>query len=432
MTIVESKGGVPYILRETFDLVGRKIRLGVTPKWFCVRAKEFPCKIYFSEDDYNDDVNYVGVNPPSEESPNGEYIGSYDYKDLWIKGFNGSSEVELVATSAVSDLYLGEFSAGSVLVIPTSTIVTTKVGTFSSTWRGAGTLYFDPGDGGAIEPLVLTAGGVNWDHEYLLAGNKTIKITGDLNGVTYLSAPSNNVTNGLSEIISGLTNLVNLYLHYNSITGDISAVSGLTNLVSLFLYNNSITGDISAVSGLTNLVSLYLLNNSTTGDISAVSGLTNLVNLFLSNNSITGDISAVSGLTNLVSLFLSNNSITGDISAVSGLTNLVNLYLLNNSTTGDISAVSGLTNLVNLYLLNNSTTFIYVQFPAWSGSTYDLSSTVSTSQEVGDLIRAAANGGMNNCIYKLDGTNPAPPDTSEVNDAISTLAGNGVTLYVNT
>jgi hypothetical protein len=340
MTIVESKGGVPYILRETFDLVGRKIRLGVTPKWFCVRAKEFPCKIYFSEDDYNDDVNYVGVNPPSEESPNGEYIGSYDYKDLWIKGFNGSSEVELVATSAVSDLYLGEFSAGSVLVIPTLTIVTTKVGTFSSTWKGAGTLYFDPGDGGAVEPLVLTTGGVTWDHEYLLAGNKTIKITGDLNGVTSLLASGQDIVNSLNYIVPSLTSIVTLSLHYNSLTGDISAVSGLTNLVALYLHGNSLTGDISAVSGLTNLVALYLFNNSLT--------------------------------------------------------------------------------------------FTYAQFPSWSGSMYDLRSTVSTQQEVGDLIRAAANGGMNNCIYQLDGTNPSPPDTSEVNDAISTLTGNGVTLYVST
>ena len=362
MTIVESRGGVPYILRETFDLTGRKIRLGVIPKWFCIRVKEFPCKIYFSEDDYNNDVNYVGVNPPSEETPNGEYIGSHDGKDLWIKGFNGSSEVELVATSAVSDLYLGEFSAGSIL-IPTATIVTTKVGTFSSTWQGSGTLYFDPGDGGPIEPLVLTAGGVNWDHEYLSAGSKTIKITGDLDGVTYLMAMSNNIINYLDSIISGLTNLIILDLRINSIYGSLSAVSKLTNLVSLYM---------------------------------------------------------------------SSNSLNEGMAALSGLHNLVNLSLYNNSLIDDIATLSGLSNLVQLYLFGNTLYFNYEQFPAWSGSVYDLRSCVSTSQEVGNLIRAAANGGMNNCIYKLDGENPAPPDTQEVTDAIATLAGNEVTLYVST
>jgi hypothetical protein len=221
-----------------------------------------------------------------------------------------------------------------------ATIVTTKVGMFSSTWKGSGTLYFNPGDGGPIEPLVLTTGGVNWDHAYPSAGSKTIKITGDLGGVTYLAATNQNIVNKLSYI-----------------------VADLTSLVTLSIYNNSLTGDISAIAGLTNLV---------------------------------------------------------------------NLYISGSSLTGDISAIAGLTNLVNLYLYNISSTFTYAQFPAWSGNTYDLRSTVSTSQEVGDLIRAAANGGMNNCIYKLDGTNPAPPSTQEVTDAIAMLAGNGVTLYVST
>jgi hypothetical protein len=409
MTIVGSKGGVPYILRETFDLVGRKIRLGVTPKWFCVRVKEFPCKIYFSEDDYNDDVNYVGVNPPSEEAPNGEYIGSHDGKDLWIKGFSGSSEVELVATSAISDLYLGEFSGGSVLVIPTSTIVTTKVGTFSSTWKGAGTLYFDPGDGGAVEPLVLTTGGVNWDHEYLLAGNKAIKITGDLVGVTSLAVSGQGILNPLNEIVRSLTSLTYILAPNNSLTGDIASLSGLTSLTSLSLHDNLLTGDIASLSGLTSLTLLYV-----------------------SNNSLTGDIASLSGMTLLTYLSLAGNSLTGDIASLSGLTSLGFLSLYNSSLIGDISSLAGLSLLTYLLLYGNGLTFTYVQFPAWSGNQYYLQSTVSTQQEVGDLIRAAANGGMNNCIYKLDGTNPVPPDTSEVNDAISTLAGNGVTLYVST
>jgi Leucine-rich repeat (LRR) protein len=245
----------------------------------------------------------------------------------------------------------------------TSTIVTTKVGTFSSTWKGSGILYFDPVDGGPIEPLVLTADGVAWNHEYLSVGSKTIKIIGDLSGVTYLYAISNGIVNDLGSIVSGLTNLVNLYLRLNSISGDISAVSGLTSLVNLDLHSNSISGDISAVSGLTSLV---------------------------------------------------------------------NLYLHYNSISGDISAVSGLTSLVNLYLYYNSLSFTYTQFPPWDGSTYDLRFCVSTSEEVGDLILAAANGGMNNCIYKLDGTNPAPPSTQEITDGIATLVGNGVTLYVST
>ena len=223
-----------------------------------------------------------------------------------------------------------------------ATIVTTKVGTFSSTWKGSGTLYFDPGDGGPIEPLVLTptGSGVAWNRAYPSVGSKIIKITGDLSGVTYLYAVSDNVINDLGSIVSRLINLTYLNLYNNSISSDISAVSGLTNLNYLLLYANSMVGDISAVSGLTNLTYLSLHSNTFS--------------------------------------------------------------------------------------------FTYTSFPAWSGDTYDLRSCVSTAQEVGDLILAAANGGMNNCIYKLDGTNPVPPDTQEIIDAIAILLGNGVDLYVST
>jgi Leucine-rich repeat (LRR) protein len=222
----------------------------------------------------------------------------------------------------------------------TSTIVTTKVGTFSSTWKGSGTLYFDPGDGGAVEPLVLTAGGVTWNHEYLLAGNKTINITGDLDGATTITLSGNSIINSLNDVVTKFTS------------------------VSL--------------------------------------------------------------------LYLSNNYITGDFFSLSGLNSLYYLSIVNNSLTCDLSSLATLTVINYLYVYGNSLTFTYTQFPPWSGNIYDLHSTVSTSQEVGDLIRAAANGGMNNCIYKLDGTNPAPPSTQEVLDGIDTLAGNGVTLYVST
>ena len=246
-----------------------------------------------------------------------------------------SNRIPNLIDNATSSSYWNLIGSAS-----TATIVTTKVGTFSSTWKGSGTLYIDPGDGGPVEPLVLTASFVAWNHDYPAAGSKTIRITGDLSGVTYLSAQNNSITNSLREIVFGMFNLGTLYLFNNLISSDISEISGLSNLIILNIRTNSIFGDISAVSGLSNLTTLTIYSNTLS--------------------------------------------------------------------------------------------FTYTQFPAWSGDTYDLRSCVSTAQEVGDLILAAANGGMNNCIYKLDGTNPVPPSTQEVTDAIAILLGNGVDLYVNT
>jgi hypothetical protein len=248
----------------------------------------------------------------------------------------------------------------------TATIVTTKVGTFSSTWKGSGTLYFDPGDGGAVEPLVLTSGGVAWNHEYLSAGSKTIIITGYLGGVTYLSAPANQIVSNLNDIVKNFS---------------------AEKLVQLSLYSNSIIGNIDCIKRFTKLIVLQIS---------------------------------------------SNYDLQGSISAISSMIYLLTANLHSCSFNDDLNALTGLSYLSMLTIYNNNLSFTYTQFPPWSGSTYDFHSTVSTQQEVGDLIRAAANGGMNNCIYKLDGTNPAPPSTQEVTDAIATLAGNGVTLYVNT
>ena len=197
-----------------------------------------------------------------------------------------------------------------------ATIVTTKIGTFSSTWKGSGTLYFDPGDGGPIEPLVLTADGVNWDHEYLLAGSKTIKITGDLLLATSMYIRQQGVVNNIEDIVFNFKNLTSLSLHLNSITGDIAAISKLK--------------------------------------------------------------------------------------------------------------------LDFCVLRSNNLNFSCAEFETWDGTFYYFDSTLSTSEEIGNLLIALANSGMNNCILYLDGTNPAPPSTQDVIDGISTLIGNGVTLYVNT
>ena len=193
------------------------------------------------------------------------------------------------------------------------TIVTTKVGTFSSTWKGSGTLYFDPGDGGPIEPLVLTTDGVNWDHEYLSADSKTIIITGDILGVTYISAGSNAIA------------------------------------------------DIE-------------------------------IDKFVSINIIA----------------LSINDLTFDCSILKNL---------------DLSYIK---------LKNNSLTFSYSVFKVWTGSTFNFQSCFSSSSDVANAIISLANSGMHDCSLLLDGSNPAPPSTQEVIDGISTLAGNGVTLYVST
>ena len=94
-------------------------------------------------------------------------------------------------------------------------------------------------------------------------------------------------SSNISSVLSGLTDLMHLFLNGTSIT-DIGVLSGLTSLEWLQLDNNSIS-DISPLGGLTQLV-LLQLNDNSISDISGLSRLTHLRELQLNNNPDFSDI----------------------------------------------------------------------------------------------------------------------------------------------
>ena len=143
----------------------------------------------------------------------------------------------------------------------TATIVTTKVGTFSSMWYGSGTLYFDPGDGGAVEPLVLTTGGVAWNHSYLSAGSKTIRITGDLGGITRIDCDSNNVTDVSLDYLD-INNCIFLFFQDNNLT-TLDKFARFVNLNNCYFYDNDIVDIKAFAESIGNYTSfrLYLYGN---------------------------------------------------------------------------------------------------------------------------------------------------------------------------
>ena len=169
--------------------------------------------------------------------------------------------------------------------------------------------------------------------------------------------------NGLHEIpfqIWNLTNLKNLGFSIINLPKDEipEGISGLNNLISLFIGSSQFTGEIPAwIGNLTDLTILQIYNNELTGEIpSEIGQLTNLRNLQLSINQLTGEIPPEIGeLTNLSSLVLSNNQISGGIpSWLGNLTSLTNINLRNNQLTGEIpSEIGQLTNLTQLWLRNN-------------------------------------------------------------------------------
>lgn len=97
MSIVETRGGYPHILNETFDTTGRKHLLRGFSKWICIRCSAYPCRVYFTEEDYTSDVSYIEIPVPSASTPYGEWKGPIETNAVWIKGVGGSSVVDFVA-----------------------------------------------------------------------------------------------------------------------------------------------------------------------------------------------------------------------------------------------------------------------------------------------------------------------------------------------
>ena len=268
--------------------------------------------------------------------------------------------------------------------VPTLFLSTTKSGLFTSTWKGAGTLVFDWGDGSAPESFVLTSSGVVCSHTYPDATEKPITITGDLLGVTYLSAPS-----------SGLTN-------------DISEIAKLRSLTYLSSYNTGVTGNISSLTGMS-LTYLFLATTGVTGDISALTGMS-LTNLYLYNTGVTGDISALTGMS-LTNLNLFNTGVTGDISALTGMS-LTNLHLFNTGVTGDISALTGMS-LTYLHLGDTGVGCDGTPFTALTGCNIQIQNCNWSSTEVDAYLIAAAAAGHNGCSINIGGNNAARTSASD-------------------
>ncbi|KAL3698890.1 hypothetical protein R1sor_012966 [Riccia sorocarpa] len=158
----------------------------------------------------------------------------------------------------------------------------------------------------------------------------------------------------------GNTNLTELYLAKNSLTGSLPPELGkLKRLWLLDVSNNALTGAIpSQLMFLPNLRQLQLYNNGLIGPIPQELGnLTSLEEIDLSANELSGSIpDGISQLHNLRLVHFFSNCFNGSIpDGVASLASLRELQLFMNSFTGEIPPNLGrLSRLVSLDLSSNS------------------------------------------------------------------------------
>ena len=230
-------------------------------------------------------------------------------------------------------------------------------------------------------------------HDLLVQDNH---LTGPIPALTGLSNlfQFNASSNQLSGAIPALTGLVNLWafdVSSNQLAGSIPPFTGLVNLTVFQAYNNQLSGSIPQLAGLTNLSAVTLSSNQLTGSIPALAGLANLTVLNVAQNALTGQIPPLTGLPFLVSFDASSNQLTGSIPALAGLGNLSAFFVQSNQLSGSIPALTGLPSLALFHIGSNGLTGV---IPALSGAPGLIEFSVASNQLTGPIPALGALTGL--------------------------------------
>ena len=167
------------------------------------------------------------------------------------------------------------------------------------------------------------------------------------------------LTGEIPTWLNGMTNMEELWLWGNSLTGTVPNLSGMTSLDKLKLANNNLTGGVPQASTLPpNMTWLIIDRNPFRGTIPNLSSLSRLRLLWLHSNELTGSVPAGNNYpASLDDLNLRDNMLTGTIPDLSNLDNLTRLRLHNNSLSGEVPAtLGGLDSLKQLWLHNEDAT----------------------------------------------------------------------------
>ncbi|XP_076932892.1 putative LRR receptor-like serine/threonine-protein kinase At4g30520 [Bidens hawaiensis] len=152
-----------------------------------------------------------------------------------------------------------------------------------------------------VEALIMIRSGLNdphgvlgnWDEDSVDPCSWAMITCSPDNLVTGLGAPSQGLSGMLSGVIANLTNLHQVLLQNNNISGEIPVGIGhLPKLQTLDLSNNELTGHVpESLSLLNSLQYLRLNNNSLSGTIPlSLASVPQLALLDLSNNNLSGPV----------------------------------------------------------------------------------------------------------------------------------------------
>jgi len=101
MSVLTARGGFPHVFNATIDTTGRAVRPKKETNFLQVQTATNPVKLYFTEADFNNGVNFITVPVPALqditiwEGP--VELGSDDQGPvMWMQGDGGNAVVQAV------------------------------------------------------------------------------------------------------------------------------------------------------------------------------------------------------------------------------------------------------------------------------------------------------------------------------------------------
>jgi len=96
MSLLQARGGIPHVFRDTIDTTGRKHKLPFYTSAMVARNQgSFPVRMYFTEADFTANENFVVLPVPAATDPHGEWVGPVEIENLWFRGIGGSAAIEI-------------------------------------------------------------------------------------------------------------------------------------------------------------------------------------------------------------------------------------------------------------------------------------------------------------------------------------------------
>ena len=104
MSVVTVRGGVPIAQQLTITTTGRPILLKFSTLWIKLRNQGSNVgRLYFTQDDFDGDKNFVVIPVAAAATPHGEWEGPVETtqsdtgrQHLYLRGVGGDADVELV------------------------------------------------------------------------------------------------------------------------------------------------------------------------------------------------------------------------------------------------------------------------------------------------------------------------------------------------